>query len=53
MAFVHQALIEAMPQAVHPSRIEQGLANTMKNSTGKKFLLNMRDELLQREIAGA
>jgi len=49
MAFVNQALIEAMPQAVHPSRIGQGLANTVKDSTGKKFLLNVRDELLRRE----
>ena len=53
MAFVTQALIDAMPQAVHPSRIDQGLATTAKNSTGKKFLLNVRDELLQREITSA
>ena len=53
MAFVDQALIEAMPQAVHPSQIDQGLANTVNNSTGKQFLLNVRDELLQRGIAGA
>jgi hypothetical protein len=49
MAFVDQALIEAMPQAAHPLRIGQGLANTAKDSTGKKFLLNVRDELLRRE----
>ena len=53
MAFANQALIEAMPQAVHPSRIDSVLAHTVKNSTGKKFLLNLRDELLQREIASA
>ena len=53
MAFVDQALIEAMPQAVHPSRIGQGLANTVKDSTGKKFLLNVRDELLRRESGRA
>jgi len=49
MAFVDQALITAMPHAVHPSRIDQGLANTVKDSTGKKFLLNVRDELVRRE----
>lgn len=49
MAFVDQALIEAMPQAVHSSWIDRGLAHSVKASTGKKLLLNVRDELLQRQ----
>lgn len=53
MAFVDQALIETMPQAVHPSWIGQGLPKSVKDSTGKKFLLNVRDELLQRRSARA
>jgi hypothetical protein len=48
MAFIDQALIETMPQAVQPSWFSQGLARSVKDSTGKKLLLHLRDEFLQR-----
>lgn len=47
MAFVDQALIEAISQAVPPSWFSQGLARSVKDSTGKKLLLHLRDEFLQ------
>ena len=53
MAFVDQSLIEALPQSVHPSSFHRGLANSVKDSTGKKLLLSLRDELLQREAEHA
>ncbi len=53
MAFVDQALIEAMPQAVDPAEDGQGLAHSVKGSMGKKFLLSVRDELLQRQRSSA
>jgi len=49
MAFLDQKLLEALPQAVHPSSFDGSLASSVKNSTGKKLLLNLRNELLQRE----
>ena len=47
MAFVDQSLIESMPQAVQPSWFSQGLARSVKDSTGKKPLLHLRDGFLQ------
>ncbi len=50
MAFVDPALIEAVPQAVSPAWLGQGLRASMKDaSTGKKLLLKLRDELLERD----
>ena len=48
MAFVDHALIEAVPQAVYPSWFSQGLARSVKDSTGRKLLLRLRDEFLLR-----
>jgi hypothetical protein len=48
MAFVDQAMIETLPQAVQPSWFSQGLARSVKDSTGKKLLLRLRDEFLLR-----
>lgn len=53
MAFIDQKLIEAMPHAVHPSWLSRGLANSVKDSTGKKLLINLRDEFLQRDAVQA
>jgi len=47
MAFVDQDLIETLPQAVQQSWFSQGLARSVKDSTGKKLLLHLRDGFLQ------
>lgn len=47
MALIDQALIDTTPQAQHPSWLHQGLARSVKDSTGKKLLLRLRDEFLQ------
>ncbi len=50
MAFVDQALIEAVPGAVSPAWLVQGLRASMKDaSNGKKLLLNLRNEFLERD----
>lgn len=51
MAFIDQKLIEAMPHEVHPSWFSRGLANSVKDSAGKKLLINLRAEFLQRDVA--
>ena len=48
MALIGQALIETTLQAEHPSWFHQGLARSVKDYTGKKLLLRLRDEFLQR-----
>lgn len=48
MALIDQALIDTTPQAEPPSWFHQGLARSVKDSTGKKLLLRLRDEFLQR-----
>lgn len=53
MAFIDKKLIEALPPSVHPSRFGRGLANSMKDSTGKKLLLSLRDEFLQHDAEHA
>ena len=47
MAFADQALIETLPQTVQASWFSQGLAHSVKDSTGKKLLLHLRDRFLQ------
>ena len=53
MAFIDQELLNALPHAVHLSGFGRGLANAVKDSTGKKLLLNLRDEFLQCEAEQA
>ena len=47
MAFVDQGLIDSLPQTVQASWFSQGLARSVKDSTGKKLLLHLRDRFLQ------
>jgi len=50
MAFVDQALIEAVPGTAAPSWLADGLRTSVKDSsTGKKLLTNLRDEFLERD----
>jgi len=53
MAFIDQELLNALPHAVHLAGFGRGLANAVRDSTGKKLLLNLRDEFLQREAEQA
>ena len=50
MAFLDQALIEAVPGTALPSWLGEGLRTAVKDSsTGKKMLTRLRDEFLERD----